>query len=39
MAIQIQADKISEIIRSRARRYEPNLLPAFQPFKPLHIRH
>jgi hypothetical protein len=39
MAIQIQADEISEIIRNQTRGYERNLLPAWQPFKPLHIRH
>lgn len=39
MAMQIQADEISEIIRNQPRGYEPNLLRAWQPFKPVHIRH
>ena len=39
MGMQIQADETSEIIRNQPRGYEPNLLPAWQPFKPLHIGH
>ena len=39
MAIQIQADEISEIIRSQTRGFKPNRVPVVEPFKPLHIRH
>jgi hypothetical protein len=39
MEMQIRAGEISEIIRKQTRGYEPNLLPALQPFKPLHTRH
>ena len=39
MTVQIRADKISEIIRSRIRGFERNQVPAVEPFEPLHIRH
>jgi hypothetical protein len=39
MAIQIQADKISEIIRSQIQGFERERVPAVEPFKPPHIRH
>jgi len=38
MAIQIQADRIGEIIRSQTRGFEGKRVPAVEPFKPPPIR-
>ena len=38
MTIQMLADQIREMIRSRTRGYEPTLLSVCRPFQPLHIR-
>jgi hypothetical protein len=39
MAMLIQADKISEIIRSQTGGFEGKRVPAVEPFKPPHICH